>query len=143
MSVNQLTQEFEYADECLQHLLDTEQKRPDFHLKSPQLDARPDLMQRIQVLCLCLKLSTRVKYLSIYIMDFFMDNHVICEDKLELVLMCSLSIAVKVEECDRTVKYSQMFSETNQYSSEEVLEMEELIINHFEWQFLTPTPATY
>jgi len=138
-----LTPEFEYADECLQHLMQRETRRQPFHSRSPQLEFRKDLIQRIQVLCVCLKLSTRVKYLSVYILDYFMDNHVINEDVLELIVMCSLAIAVKVEECDRTLKYSHMFSDANQYSAEEVLSMEAMILRFFDWLFLTPTAATY
>ncbi len=61
--------------------------------RSPELKYRQHLIKRIKILCFAHKLSVRVKYLSIYILDYFMDNHDISEDKLLLSLICSLSIA--------------------------------------------------
>ncbi|XP_054167379.1 cyclin-J-like [Oppia nitens] len=143
MSSSVVTPELEYSDECVAYLMNKEKTRRDFIDRSPQKDFRYDLVQRLHVLCECLNYSTRVKHLSVYLLDYFMDNHMIIDENLELTVVCCLAISVKTEESDRTIKYKELLTESDQYSMSEILKMESIILEFFEWQLLMPTAATY
>lgn len=136
--------EFEYAEECYTYLVCREKHRVLFRNRSPQIEFRDELVSIIRKLCLKYKLSLRVKYLTIYILDYFMDNHQILKDRLQLILVCSLLIAAKVDENDNRIpKYKELLSAPNLYSKNEYLEMESKILQFFDWIFLTPITTNY
>ncbi|XP_076333751.1 cyclin J isoform X9 [Tachypleus tridentatus] len=135
----------EYEEEIHDHLRAKEQKRAVFHAQSPQLHFRQFLVEWLIDICKKRNLSTPVQHLAIYLLDYFMDNHSIQREQLQLVTLGCLLVAAKFEEKDNLIPKTSELNQTvdNMYNLHEFVQMELALVEFFHWDLMVPTTAHF
>lgn len=85
----------EYWSDILRHYKEKEAYRKKYQKQSPQLHNRRYLVDLLALIGEHMNLSRTTHHLSIYLLDYFMDNHDIERSRLHLVGLGCLLIASK------------------------------------------------
>ncbi|XP_049548458.1 cyclin-J [Anopheles darlingi] len=110
-----------------------------------QLVPRQTALELIRGKCTKQMYRRTTKHLAIYLLDVFLCNHYIPEERLELVALTCLSLACKIEENDPDIPSLTML---NSFSSEpykraDYMAIEMTVLIFFRWHITIPTAATF
>lgn len=135
----------EYAEEIVGTLQEKEKQRIPFLQQSPQLKYRHVLVTWMRAVAEELNLSNTSVHLAVYLLDIFMDNHRIVEERLGLVALVCILLAAKFEERDANVpKISELNSRVgNQYPITDFISLEFMIMQFLHWSLVLPTAAHF
>ncbi|KAM4636396.1 cyclin-J [Discoglossus pictus] len=127
-----------------------EQKLPSYKGQSPQLNLRRYFADLIAIVSNRFKLCPTARHLAVYLLDRFMDRYDISIQQLHIVALSCLLLASKFEDKeDRVPKLDQLNSlgcMTNMnlvLTKQNLLHMELLLLETFEWNLCLPTPAHF
>ncbi|KAK7574364.1 hypothetical protein V9T40_011555 [Parthenolecanium corni] len=131
----------EYKSDIYQYLKSLERARKPFLNRSPQFQERPILIKWLKKMCEKVKFCRMTLHLAVFLLDFFMDSHVIKTEKLTLIASVCFILAGKLEERDCNVpRISDMNAMLNSsYSKRDIVYLERIILKHFKWKLTTPT----
>ncbi|KDR20415.1 Cyclin-J-like protein [Zootermopsis nevadensis] len=135
----------EYAEEIVCTLRDKEKQRIPFFQQSPQFKYRHILVSWLRALAEDLHLNNVSVHLAVYLLDIFMDNHRIVEERLNLVALVCILLAAKFEERDANVpKISELNARVgNQYPVTDFISLEFMIMHFLHWSLVLPTAAHF
>ncbi|KAM4034968.1 cyclin-J [Anomaloglossus baeobatrachus] len=118
--------------------------------QSPQLNLRRYFADLIAIVSNRFKLCPTARHLAVYLLDLFMDRYDISIQQLHIVALSCLLLASKFEDKeDRVPKLDQLNSlgcMTNMslvLTKQNLLHMELLLLETFEWNLCLPTPAHF
>ncbi|XP_053306282.1 cyclin-J [Spea bombifrons] len=127
-----------------------ELKLPSYKGQSPQLNLRRYFADLIAIVSNRFKLCPTARHLAVYLLDLFMDRYDISIQQLHIVALSCLLLASKFEDKeDRVPKLDQLNSlgcMTNMnlvLTKQNLLHMELLLLETFEWNLCLPTPAHF
>ncbi|NWI18754.1 CCNJL protein, partial [Crypturellus soui] len=127
-----------------------ELKLPVYKAHSPQIGMRRYFIDLLAILSNRCHLCPTARHLAIYLLDLFMDRYDITVKQLYVTSMACLLLASKFEEKeDRVPKLEQlnnlvyMLSVNVILNKEDLLKMELLLLDNFNWNLCLPTPAHY
>lgn len=135
----------EYSDEIIWILQETELNRLKMRYTSPQLRYREVMVNFMRGVGECESLRRSTVHLAIYLLDAFMDNHSINDNRLNLVALSCLLLAAKMEENEPNVPTLASMNELvrNQYPSSDFTLLEVLLLKYFDWNLIIPTTASF
>ncbi|KAK3919353.1 Cyclin-J [Frankliniella fusca] len=135
----------EYAVEHAELVRERELERIPFAYRSPQIQHRSYLVGWIRSRAETFMCCTSTVHLAIYILDIFMDNFSIEQDRLHLVALVCLQVASKYEERDiRTLRAGQLNNVVNdKYKLTEFRDLEVMLLSFLEWKLNLPTAAHF
>ncbi|XP_065095399.1 cyclin-J [Ochlerotatus camptorhynchus] len=136
----------EYSDEIMWIVQEAElNNRLIIRYLSPQLQYRTFMVNFIQSVGERQHLRRSTVHLAIYLMDAFMDNHNISDNRLELFGSCCILLASKLEENEPNVPSSKKLNELLKcpcvLSDFAVLEL--MLLKFFKWQLIIPTTSVF
>ncbi|CAH2322396.1 cyclin-J [Pelobates cultripes] len=127
-----------------------ELRLPSYKGQSPQLTLRRYFADLIAIVSNRFKLCPTARHLAVYLLDLFMDRYDISIQQLHIVALSCLLLASKFEDKeDRVPKLDQLNSlgcMTNMnlvLTKQNLLHMELLLLETFEWNLCLPTPAHF
>lgn len=127
-----------------------ELKLPSYKGQSPQLNLRRYFADLIAIVSNRFKLCSTARHLAVYLLDLFMDRYDISIQQLHIVALSCLLLASKFEDKeDRVPKLEQLNSlgcMTNMnlvLTKQNLLHMELLLLETFDWNLCLPTPAHF
>ncbi|NXD08076.1 CCNJL protein, partial [Nothocercus nigrocapillus] len=127
-----------------------ELKLPVYKAHSPQIGMRRYFIDLLAILSNRCNLCPTARHLAIYLLDLFMDRYDITVKQLYIISMACLLLASKFEEKeDRVPKLEQLNNLVYMYSmnvilnKKDLLRMELLLLDNFNWNLCLPTPAHY
>nr|VDD62623.1 unnamed protein product [Brassica oleracea] len=82
-------------------------------------------------------------YLTVYLIDWFLNGNYIERQRLQLLGVTCMLIASKYEEIYAPRIEEFCFITDNTYTRDQVLEMESQVLKHFSFQIYTPTSKTF
>ncbi|CAH0553059.1 unnamed protein product [Brassicogethes aeneus] len=135
----------EYKDGYKQVIKQREKHRIPFLHQSPQFGYRVDIVEYIKRICIKKRLTYCCFHLSIYLLDIFMDNHSIMQDRILIVANVCLLLAAKFEESSMNIpKICELNADiNNRYTIKDYKELELVILKFFHWYIMFPTAAHY
>ncbi|XP_058453351.1 cyclin-J-like protein [Malaya genurostris] len=137
----------EYSDEIVWILQESELNRLTIRYTSPQLRYRDALVNFVRLVgeCKTCTLRRSTVHLAIYMLDTFMDNHNITDNRLNLVALSCVILAAKIEENEPNVPKMKIMNKLirNQYASNDYIVLEVLLLKFFNWNLIIPTTATF
>lgn len=136
----------EYSDEIIQILQEAElNNRLIIRYSSPQLQYRTIMVNLIQCAGERQNLRRTTVHLAIYLMDAFMDNHNISENRLELFGLCCISLASKIEENEPNVPSTKTLNELLKCPCvlSDFAALELMLLKFFKWQLIIPTTSVF
>ncbi|XP_068114594.1 cyclin-J [Hyperolius riggenbachi] len=138
------------ASDIHQTLRYRETKLPSYKGQSPQLNLRRYFADLIAIVSNRFKLCPTARHLAVYLLDLFMDRYDISIQQLHIVALSCLLLASKFEDKeDRVPKLDQLNSlgcMTNMnlvMTKQNLLHMELLLLETFQWNLCLPTPAHF
>ncbi|XP_072280263.1 cyclin-J [Pyxicephalus adspersus] len=138
------------ASDIHQALRYKELKLPSYKSQSPQLNLRRYFADLIAIVSNRFKLCPTARHLAVYLLDLFMDRYDISIQQLHVVALSCLLLASKFEDKeDRVPKLDQLNSlgcMTNMnlvLTKQNLLHMELLLLETFDWNLCLPTPAHF
>ncbi|KAM3914086.1 cyclin-J [Leptodactylus fuscus] len=127
-----------------------ELKLPTYKGQSPQLNVRRYFADLIAIVSNRFKLCPTARHLAVYLLDLFMDRYDISIQQLHIVSLSCLLLASKFEDKeDRVPKLDQLNSlgcMTNMnlvLTKQNLLHMELLLLETFQWNLCLPTPSHF
>ncbi|KAB1271100.1 Cyclin-J [Camelus dromedarius] len=127
-----------------------ELKLPSYKGQSPQLSLRRYFADLIAIVSNRFTLCPSARHLAVYLLDLFMDRYDISIQQLHLVALSCLLLASKFEEKEDSVpKLEQLNSlgcMTNMnlvLTKQNLLHMELLLLETFQWNLCLPTAAHF
>jgi len=134
----------DYVKEVHEHFHKTEAKyRPSVTFMSRQNDInekmRAILVDWLVDVHLKFKLLPETLYLSVDIIDRFLDQKVVSRNRLQLVGVVAMLLAAKYEEIYPPEIKDFIYISANTYTREEILRMERLTLQTLDFQLTTPT----
>ncbi|NXT26916.1 CCNJ protein, partial [Syrrhaptes paradoxus] len=127
-----------------------ELKLPTYKGQSPQLHLRRYFADLIAIVSNRFKLCPSARHLAVYLLDVFMDRYDISVQQLHMVALSCLLLASKFEEKEDSVpKLEQLNSlgcMTNMnlvLTKQNLLHMELLLLETFQWNLCLPTAAHF
>uniref|UniRef100_A0A452H779 Uncharacterized protein n=1 Tax=Gopherus agassizii TaxID=38772 RepID=A0A452H779_9SAUR len=127
-----------------------ELKLPVYKAHSPQIGMRRYFTDLLTVLSSRCNLCPTARHLAIYLLDLFMDHYDITVKQLHVISIACLLLASKFEEKeDRVPKLEQlnnlayMCNVNVVLNKKDLLKMELLLLENFNWNLCLPTPAHY
>ncbi|XP_030060672.1 cyclin-J [Microcaecilia unicolor] len=127
-----------------------ELKLPPYKGQSPQLNLRRYFADLIAIVSNRFKLCPAARHLAVYLLDLFMDRYDISVQQLHVVALSCLLLASKFEEKeDHVPKLEQLNSlgcMTNMnlvLTKQNLLHMELLLLETFQWNLCLPTAAHF
>ncbi|XP_029465808.1 cyclin-J [Rhinatrema bivittatum] len=127
-----------------------ELKLPTYKGQSPQLNLRRYFADLIAIVSNRFKLCPAARHLAVYLLDLFMDRYDISIQQLHVVALSCLLLASKFEEKeDHVPKLEQLNSlgcMTNMnlvLTKQNLLHMELLLLDTFQWNLCLPTAAHF
>ncbi|GCC22302.1 cyclin-J isoform X2 [Chiloscyllium punctatum] len=127
-----------------------ELRLPLYKSHSPQLNTRRYFADLLAIISNHFRLCPTARHLAVYLLDLFMDRYDISVQKLHLVALSCLLLASKFEEKeDRVPKLEQLNSLTCLSSmnlvlnKQDLLHMELLLLESFQWNLCLPTAAHF
>ncbi|KAM6251650.1 cyclin-J-like protein [Porphyrio hochstetteri] len=140
----------ELAADIHQTLRTKELKLPTYKAHSPQIGMRRYFIDLLTVLSNRFNLCPTARHLAIYLLDLFMDRYDITAKQLHIVSFACLLLASKFEEKeDKVPKLDQLNSLVYMcnvnvvLNKKDLLRMEMLLLENFNWNLCLPTPAHY
>ncbi|XP_024970951.1 cyclin-A2-1 [Cynara cardunculus var. scolymus] len=138
-----------YASEIYNNLRAAElmrRPRSDF-METVQRDVtqsmRGVLVDWLVEVCEEYKMVPDTLYLTVYLIDLFLSQHYIEQQKLQLLGITCMLIASKYEEiCSPSVEEFCFITDST-YTKSEVLKMESLVLNYLNFQLSAPTAKTF
>ncbi|XP_077183340.1 cyclin-J-like protein [Paroedura picta] len=138
------------AAEIHQTLRLKELKLPVYKAHSSQLGMRRYLADLLTILSSRCQLCPTARHLAVYLLDLFMDRYDVAVKQLCVISIACLLLASKFEEKeDRVPKLEQLNSLAYvsplslALTKKDLLKMELLLLESFEWNLCLPTPAHY
>lgn len=135
----------EYSDEIIWALQEAELNRLKLRYISPQSAFRSILVNLIRDVGQQQNLRRTTVHLAIYLLDAFMDNHNINNDRLKMTALSCILLAAKIEENEPKVptlkKMNELLKHKCPLSDFVVLEM--VLLKFFNWHLLIPTTAVF
>lgn len=142
---NFISTQTEYSEDIIWILQESELCRLTMRFTSPQLRYREVMVNFIRSVGEYEKLRRTTIHLAIYMLDAFMDNHNISDNRLNLVALTCILLAAKIEENEPSVpslsKLNQLVQ--NQYPVADFTVLEVLLLKFFNWNLIIPTAATF
>ncbi|KAJ7324122.1 hypothetical protein JRQ81_017142 [Phrynocephalus forsythii] len=127
-----------------------ELKLPSYKSQSPQLNLRRYFADLIAIVSNRFRLCPAARHLAVYLLDLFMDRYDISIQQLHVVALSCLLLASKFEEKEDSVpKLEQLNSlgcMTNMnlvLTKQNLLHMELLLLETFQWNLCLPTAAHF
>ncbi|XP_053157187.1 cyclin-J-like protein isoform X2 [Hemicordylus capensis] len=127
-----------------------ELKLPVYNAHSPQIRMRRYFADLLAILSSRCQLCPTARHLAVYLLDLFMDRYDISVKQLYVISIACLLLASKFEEKeDKVPKLEQLNSFAYMCSlnliltKKDLLKMELLILESFNWNLCLPTPAHY
>uniref|UniRef100_UPI00398F8DB8 cyclin-J n=1 Tax=Pristiophorus japonicus TaxID=55135 RepID=UPI00398F8DB8 len=127
-----------------------ELRLPTYKCHSPQLNIRRYFADLLAIISNHFHLCPTARHLAVYLLDLFMDRYDISVQQLHLVALSCLLLASKFEEKeDRVPKLEQlnslscMTSINLVLSKQNLLHMELLLLESFQWNLCLPTAAHF
>lgn len=120
-------------------------KRFPFLFQSPEVNHREHLVNCIKFIAEREGLGRTSVHLAVYLLDFYMDNHRIAVERLELVAVVCLILACKMEEKeDKVPKITEINgSIQNSFDLKEYVSLECMILTFYNWNIILPTAAHF
>lgn len=127
-----------------------ELKLPIYRAHSPQIGMRRYFADLLAILSNHYQLCPTARHLAVYLLDLFMDHYDVAVKQLYIVALSCLLLASKFEEKeDRVPKIEQLntlgfMSNLNlTLTKKELLKMELLLLDTFNWNLCLPTAAHF
>ncbi|KFQ14817.1 Cyclin-J-like, partial [Leptosomus discolor] len=127
-----------------------ELKLPMYKAHSPQIGMRRYFIDLLTVLSNRCNLCPTARHLAIYLLDLFMDRYDITVKQLHIISFACLLLASKFEEKEDKVpklehlnNLAYMFNVNVVLNKKDLLRMEMLLLENFNWNLCLPTPAHY
>nr|XP_033783126.1 cyclin-J-like protein [Geotrypetes seraphini]XP_033783127.1 cyclin-J-like protein [Geotrypetes seraphini]XP_033783128.1 cyclin-J-like protein [Geotrypetes seraphini] len=127
-----------------------ELKLPAYRAHSPQLAMRRYFADLLAVLCNRYQLCPTARHLAVYLLDLFMDHYDVAVKQLYVIALSCLLLASKFEDkedkvpkLDHLNNLGFMCSLNLVIDKKELLKMELLVLECFNWNLCLPTPAHY
>ncbi len=132
-----------YVDDIMQHLRNTEVKRqPSASYMSRQTDInakmREILIDWLVEVHLKFKLRQETLFLTVNIIDRFLERRAVSRSKLQLVGCTAMLIASKYEEIYAPEVQDFVYVSDKAYTREQILAMESIILNALEFNLTVP-----
>lgn len=142
---NFVSTQTEYSEDIIWVLQESELSRLTMRYTSPQLRYREVMVNFIRSLGEYEGLRRTTIHLAIYMLDAFMDNHNISDNRLNLVALTCVLLAAKIEENEPSVPSLSKLNELvqNQYPIADFSVLEVLLLKFFNWNLIIPTAATF
>ncbi|XP_015271360.1 PREDICTED: LOW QUALITY PROTEIN: cyclin-J-like protein [Gekko japonicus] len=138
------------AAEIHQTLRLKELKLPVYKAHSSQMGMRRYLADLLTILSSRCQLCPTARHLAVYLLDLFMDRYDVAVKQLCVISVACLLLASKFEEKeDRVPKLEQLNSFASLFclnpvlTKKDLLKMELLLLESFNWNLCLPTPAHY
>ncbi|KAL1460659.1 hypothetical protein WDU94_012620 [Cyamophila willieti] len=115
------------------HYRKREKQLPVFHFQSPELEYRSELVRWLKALQKELNFSTLSLHLSVHLMDYFMDNHMIAIEKLSRVALVCMLIAVSFEDLDGVLPSLQSLCEKigHEFNRKDIIEVQGTVLKFY------------
>ncbi|XP_010000357.1 PREDICTED: cyclin-J-like protein [Chaetura pelagica] len=127
-----------------------ELKLPVYQAHSPQIGMRRYFIDLLSVLSTRCNLCPTARHLASYLLDLFMDRYDITVKQLHVVSFACLLLASKFEEKEDKVPKLEhlnnlacMCNVNAELNKKDLLRMEMLLLENFNWNLCLPTPAHY
>ncbi|KFU98533.1 Cyclin-J-like, partial [Pterocles gutturalis] len=127
-----------------------ELKLPVYKAHSPQIGMRRYFIDFLTVLSNRCDLCPTARHLAIYLLDLFMDRYDITVKQLHTISFACLLLASKFEEKEDKVpklenlnNLAYMCNVNIVLNKQDLLRMEMLLLENFNWNLCLPTPAHY
>lgn len=138
----------EYVDEIMEHLKDTESRyvpSPDYMSKQTDINARMrailvDWLVEVQVK---FRLHSEALYLTVNLIDRFLERKMVPRTKLQLVGVTAMLIASKYEEIYPPEVKDFVYITDNTYSREELLHSESSMLAQLSFNVTVPVAPTF
>ncbi|XP_039429827.1 cyclin-J [Culex pipiens pallens] len=142
---NYISTQTEYSEDIIYILQDAELCRLTMRYTSPQLRYREVMVNFIRSVGEYEQLRRTTIHLAVYMLDAFMDNHNISDNRLNLVALTCVLLAAKIEENEPSVPSLSKLNELvqNQYPIADFTVLEVLLLKFFNWNLIIPTTATF
>lgn len=116
-----------------------------FLYQSPEVHHREHLLNCITFIAESESLGRTSVHLAVYLLDFYMDNHQIAVERLELVAVVCLILACKMEEKeDKIPKITEINgSIRSTFNLKEYISLECMILTFYNWNIILPTTAHF
>ncbi|NXV50799.1 CCNJL protein, partial [Uria aalge] len=140
----------ELAADIHQTLRTKELKLPVYKAHSPQIGMRRYFIDLLTVLSNRCNLCPTARHLAIYLLDLFMDCYDITVKQLHIISFACLLLASKFEEKEDKVpklehlnNLAYLCNVNVVLNKKDLLRMEMLLLENFNWNLCLPTPAHY
>ncbi|XP_055599280.1 cyclin-J [Uranotaenia lowii] len=135
----------DYGDDIIRFLKQSEQNRVPMRFISPQIRHREAMVNFIRSVGEYEQLLRATVHLAIYLVDTFMDNHNITDNRLNLVALSCILLASKIEENEPNIPSLSSLNELvhNQYPTSDYAVLEVVLLKFFNWNLIIPTVATF
>ncbi|NXV11457.1 CCNJL protein, partial [Cepphus grylle] len=140
----------ELAADIHQTLRTKELKLPVYKAHSPQIGMRRYFIDLLTVLSNCCNLCPTARHLAIYLLDLFMDRYDITVKQLHIISFACLLLASKFEEKEDKVpklehlnNLAYLCNVNVVLNKKDLLRIEMLLLESFDWNLCLPTPAHY
>ncbi|XP_074912851.1 cyclin-J-like protein isoform X1 [Buteo buteo] len=140
----------ELAADIHRTLRTKELKLPMYKAHSPQIGMRRYFIDLLTVLSNRCNLCPTARHLAIYLLDHFMDRYDITVKQLHIISFACLLLASKFEEKEDKVPKLEhvnnlacMCNVNVVLNKKDLLRMEMLVLENFNWNLCLPTPAHY
>ncbi|XP_034037126.1 cyclin-J-like protein [Thalassophryne amazonica] len=138
------------AADIHQSLRIKELKLPIYRAHSPQIGMRRYFADLLAILSNRYQLCPTARHLAVYLLDLFMDHYDVAVKQLYIIALSCLLLASKFEEKeDRVPKLEQlnslgfMCSLNLVLNKRDLIKMELLLLETFNWNLCMPTPAHF
>ncbi|XP_039631238.1 cyclin-J-like protein [Polypterus senegalus] len=138
------------ASDIHQALRLKELKLPSFKAQSPQIGMRRYFADLLAILSNRYQLCPTARHLAVYLLDLFMDHYDVAVKQLYVIALSCLLLASKFEEKeDRVPKLEQlnnlgfMCSLNLVLNRQDLIKMEVLLLETFNWNLCMPTAAHF
>lgn len=135
----------EYSDEIISVLKETSSNRLLLRFTSPQIQYRDVIVNFIRSVGEYHRFRRSTVHLAVYLLDAFMDNHDITDNRLFLVALSCIHLSAKIEENEPNVPSLTKLNELarNQFPTSDFTVLEVLLLRFFDWHLIIPTAATF
>ncbi|XP_065546842.1 cyclin-J-like protein [Lathamus discolor] len=127
-----------------------ELKLPVYKARSPQIGMRRHFVDVLTVLSNHCNLCPTARHLAIYLLDLFMDRYDVTAKQLHIISFVCLLLASKFEEKEEKVPKLELFNNLAYMckvnvvlNKQDLLTVEILLLENFDWNLCMPTPAHY
>lgn len=134
-----------YFVNILNHYRQREQLCPVYQFQSPELEYRPYLVGFLKDLQCELHFSMEALHLAVFLLDFYMDSHVMGQEKFSLHTLCCMFLAVKFEDKLGTLPPLQAFHSVvdTPFTRSDVMQVEMDVFEYFDFSIGRPTVAHF